>query len=159
MLSVLRVFSFSPATDCPAATATSPRVSLCFFREFQLYGRTKKGDTRVVGDWTAKLRNTAPTTTCRACRRANDFNSVPLSQHGRGSFRLLIVSFVSSSLVSSPHPYSAQLGLFHKTKLSSNPATSIAKYLNSQRERPPCFDVLVCFAGNGRMLKYRENWW
>jgi len=57
VLSVSRVFSFSPATDRLAAIALSRRIRPSFsFENFNYMDGREKGDTRVVGDWTAKLR-------------------------------------------------------------------------------------------------------
>lgn len=150
MLSVSRVFSFSPTTDRPAAP---PPLRPFFFREFQLYGRTGKG--RHACRWRLDCQAQEPaaaTTTWRACRQANDFNSVPLSRH-------------RPRVLSSSHHRLLFLRLIPSNSISQNllrigfVATNVAEYLDSQRKRPPCFDMLVHFAGNGRMLKYRENWW
>jgi len=125
-----------------------------FFREFQLYGRTREG--RHACRWRLDCQAQEPAATaaatCRACRQANDFNSVPLS---RGSFRLLIIvfSFLASSL------FRLTRSLSQKLLRIGFVATNVAEYLNSQCKRAPCFDMLVHFAGNGRLLKYRENWW
>lgn len=91
MLSVSRVFSFSPD---PPPSRVRPSFS---FENFNYMDGREKGDTRVVGGLDCQAQEpTTTTTTCRACRQANDFNSVPLSRHGprvlSSSHRL--VSFV-----------------------------------------------------------------
>lgn len=155
VLSVSRVFSFSPA-------ATLLRTSLFFFREFQLYGRSGKGEYTLVstglpssgssddvpclspGKW-FQFRSIKPT------RAEGPFVFSSSSPSSSRLFPRLLTSFLFPLVQSLSRNWT-----FFESVLSTN----VAKYLNSfRRERPTCFDVLVCFAGNGRMLKYRENWW
>lgn len=84
--------------------------------------------------------------TCRACRKANDFNSVPLSWHAGSSFVLpSFLPFLSFRLF--PRfclPPRAPLFLFRETKSSSNRSRRRAtpqniQVLDSKRGNPPMF--------------------
>lgn len=149
VLSVSGAFFFSAAPRPGFCSC----VSLFFFREFQLYERTgkRRHACRRRPDCQAQKPATTTTTTCRACRQANDFNSVPLSRH-----EPRVLSFRSPSsfvFLSSPRfvlifpPSSAasvklnllRIGLVGEHRIFKLPTSSAATAF------------LTCFTGSGRM--------
>lgn len=144
VLSVSGAFSFSAAPR-PVSAPVYPSFS---FENFNYTNVRGKGDTRVVGDRTAKLRNRRRQRRRRACRQANDFNSVPLSRH-----EPRVLSPSSSVFLSSPRfvlilpPSSAasvklnllRIGLVGEHRIFKLPTSSAATAF------------LTCFTGSGRM--------
>ena len=89
-----------PPRAAACRSPLSPPFSFCLlsFREFQLYGHGREdreglGEKEEKKDRKNKLETderldcqVQEATTCRACRKANDFNSVPLSWHAGSEF-------------------------------------------------------------------------